>query len=111
MASIAQTAEWKALEAHVTQVQGTHLKDLLQDDARTESMIREHNGIYVDFSRQNATQDTIKVKIVSSITAVHCYQDKNLSKHLIIFSSPSPSAQPPASSSDLYFFSPFSDAH
>lgn len=62
MASIAQSSEWKALEAHVAQVQATHLKELLQDEARTEAMIREHNGIYVDFSRQNATQNTIKVR-------------------------------------------------
>lgn len=62
MAAIAQTAEWKALEAHVAEVQATHLRDLLQDDARTMSMIREHNGIYIDFSRQNATQETLKVR-------------------------------------------------
>jgi glucose-6-phosphate isomerase len=62
MANIAQSAEWKALEAHVGQIQATHLKDLLQQDDRTTAMIREHNGIYVDFARQNATQDTIKVR-------------------------------------------------
>ena len=39
-----------------------HLKDLLQDDARTEAMIREFNGIYLDFSRQNATPETVKVR-------------------------------------------------
>ena len=62
MASIATTEEWKALEAHLSEIEATHLRDLLRDDARTESMIREHNGIYIDFSRQNATQDTIKVR-------------------------------------------------
>ena len=62
MAGIALSSEWKALEAHVGQIEATQLRDLLKDDARTDSLIREHNGIYVDFSRQNATQDTVKVR-------------------------------------------------
>ena len=61
MAAIAESAEWKALVAHVDEIKATHLKDLLQDDARNEALYREHNGISFDFSRQNATQDTVKV--------------------------------------------------
>lgn len=38
-----------------------HLRDLLQDEERTDSLIREHNGLYVDFSRQNVTQTTLQV--------------------------------------------------
>ncbi|GAB4817678.1 hypothetical protein N2152v2_004724 [Parachlorella kessleri] len=38
-----------------------HLKELLEDDSRTEAMIQESNGIYLDFSRQNATPDTVKL--------------------------------------------------
>ena len=40
----------------------SHLKDLLQDEARTDAMIREAGGVYMDFSRQNATPDTVKVR-------------------------------------------------
>ena len=40
----------------------SHLRDLLQDDARTDAMVLEHNGVYLDFSRQNATQETLKVR-------------------------------------------------
>lgn len=61
MAWIADTEEWKALTAHCEEVKKTHLRDLLRDDARTDAMIREYNGIYFDFSRQNATQDTLKL--------------------------------------------------
>lgn len=38
-----------------------HLKQLLQDDARTQQMIRESNGVYLDFSRQNAQPETVEV--------------------------------------------------
>lgn len=41
-----------------------HLRDLLQDEERTDSLIREHNGLYVDFSRQNVTQTTLQVHVV-----------------------------------------------
>lgn len=40
----------------------SHLRDLLQDEERTDSLIREHNGLYVDFSRQNVTQTTLQVR-------------------------------------------------
>jgi glucose-6-phosphate isomerase len=63
MAGIVDSDEWKALMAHSEDVKKTHLRDLLKDDARTEAMIREYNGIYLDFSRQNATQDTLKLLI------------------------------------------------
>lgn len=39
----------------------SHLKVLLQDDTRTQGMVLEHDGIYLDYSRQNATLDTIKL--------------------------------------------------
>lgn len=38
-----------------------HLRDLLLDEERTDSLIREHNGLYVDFSRQNVTETTMQV--------------------------------------------------
>lgn len=35
---------------------------MLQDEVRTEAMIKEHNGIYLDFARQRVTDRTMKVK-------------------------------------------------
>ena len=32
------------------------------DEERTDSLIREHNGLYVDFSRQNITETTMQVR-------------------------------------------------
>lgn len=31
------------------------------DEERTDNLIREHNGLYVDFSRQNMTEVTLQV--------------------------------------------------
>jgi hypothetical protein len=31
------------------------------DEERTDALIREHNGLYVDFSRQNVTETTLQV--------------------------------------------------
>ncbi|KAL4431020.1 hypothetical protein ABPG75_006276 [Micractinium tetrahymenae] len=61
MVLISESREWKALADHVTAVKQTHLKDLLQDDARTDALVRETEGVYMDFSRQNATPDTLKL--------------------------------------------------
>lgn len=64
MAAIVHSEQWKKLAKHVEDVQRMHLRDLLQDEQRSASMILEHNGVYLDFSRQNATQETIKVDVV-----------------------------------------------
>lgn len=59
--SIAYSPEWTALREHTKEVQKLHLKDLLIDEERTDSLIREYNGIYVDFSRQNMTDTTLQL--------------------------------------------------
>ncbi|OQS03226.1 glucose-6-phosphate isomerase [Thraustotheca clavata] len=56
---ISETNEWKRLLAHATAVQGTHLRQLLKDEARNAALVAEHNGITLDYSRQNATLETI----------------------------------------------------
>jgi hypothetical protein len=48
-----------------------HLKDLLADQARCEALTKEDLGLYIDFSRQRATQDTIKVRQSSSCWLVY----------------------------------------
>jgi hypothetical protein len=44
-----------------------HLKDLLADQARCEALTKEDLGLYIDFSRQRATQDTIKVRSMDGL--------------------------------------------
>eukprot|EP00201_Polytomella_parva_P022526 CAMPEP_0175041642 /NCGR_PEP_ID=MMETSP0052_2-20121109/2045_1 /TAXON_ID=51329 ORGANISM="Polytomella parva, Strain SAG 63-3" /NCGR_SAMPLE_ID=MMETSP0052_2 /ASSEMBLY_ACC=CAM_ASM_000194 /LENGTH=678 /DNA_ID=CAMNT_0016304213 /DNA_START=251 /DNA_END=2288 /DNA_ORIENTATION=- len=59
---ISNSNAWNALKKHAQDdIQKTHLKDLLQDDARCDAMILERNGIILDFSRQRATTQTIEI--------------------------------------------------
>jgi glucose-6-phosphate isomerase len=59
--SIADSSPWKSLEQHAGTVAPLHLRDLLRDEARCRSMTAEGEGILLDFSRQNATAETVKL--------------------------------------------------
>ena len=61
--SITEVPAWKKLAAHVPEVRKTHLRELLKDAARSKAMIAEHDGIILDFSRQNATSMTMNLLI------------------------------------------------
>lgn len=58
---VAYSPEWMALREHTKEIQKLHLKDLLIDEERTDQLIRDHNGLYVDFSRQNMTDTTLQL--------------------------------------------------
>ncbi|KAJ3670059.1 hypothetical protein LUZ60_010383 [Juncus effusus] len=58
-ALISQTEQWKDLKDHVSFVQQTHLRDLMNDVDRCKSMMVEYEGIFIDYSRQKATQETM----------------------------------------------------
>lgn len=58
---IAFSPEWMALREHAKEVEALHLRDQLLDEERTDSLIREHNGVYTDFSRQNITGVTLQL--------------------------------------------------
>ncbi|TKY50326.1 Glucose-6-phosphate isomerase, cytosolic 2 [Spatholobus suberectus] len=55
---ICDTQPWKELKAHAEEVKKTHLRDLLSDDERSQSMVVEFDGILLDYSRQQATLET-----------------------------------------------------
>ncbi|KAM7273884.1 hypothetical protein ACFE04_028548 [Oxalis oulophora] len=59
MALISDTDSWKNLTAHVTDINNTHLRDLLNDSNRCQSMTVEFDGMLLDYSRQRATVDTL----------------------------------------------------
>src|ERR1700730_17541853 len=51
---------WKALEAHYGKVRGLHLRKLFADDAkRGERMTAEAAGIYLDYSKNRITDETM----------------------------------------------------
>jgi glucose-6-phosphate isomerase len=52
--------EWKKLQKHAEHVQSLHLRDLLQDKARSDNLYATHDGVYLDYSRQQVTEATMK---------------------------------------------------
>ena len=56
---VSRKPEWKRLEEHVAEIDKSHLRDLLQEEERAHSMFAEHDGIYLDYSRQRATSETM----------------------------------------------------
>jgi len=58
---VSNTAEWKSLEQHKQTMENIHLRDLLQDEERSEAMFAEHDGVYLDYSRQRADLKTLKL--------------------------------------------------
>lgn len=59
--SIDQSPQWKALQEHAAQQQGVHLRELMQDKERCAAFTAEHNDIYLDYSRQRATAQTLEL--------------------------------------------------
>ncbi|KAF1865145.1 hypothetical protein Lal_00004519 [Lupinus albus] len=57
---ISVTPEWNDLKAHVDEIKNTHLRNLLTDDSRCQSMLLDSDGIVLDYSRQQATLETIQ---------------------------------------------------
>ncbi|CAK9861732.1 unnamed protein product [Sphagnum jensenii] len=57
---ISSSIAWRNLREHVDGIFDLHLKDLLQDERRCRDMIKEYDGIVLDYSRQRATSCTFK---------------------------------------------------
>jgi len=61
---VRQRPAWAALEAHHRQVSGLHLRDLFaKDPARGERLAVEAAGIYLDFSKNRITDETLKLLV------------------------------------------------
>ncbi|XP_039055527.1 glucose-6-phosphate isomerase, cytosolic 2-like [Hibiscus syriacus] len=56
---ICDTQPWKDLKAHVEDIKKTHLRDLMNNKERCEQMMVEFDGMFLDYSRQCATLDTM----------------------------------------------------
>jgi len=62
IASLTERRAWKALEAHYQQVQHLHLRKLFADDSdRGERMTAEAAGLYLDYSKNRITNETLKL--------------------------------------------------
>ena len=60
--SLTERPAWKALEAHYHKVRGTHLRTLFAGDpARGVRMTVEALGLYLDYSKNRITDETLKL--------------------------------------------------
>ena len=60
-ALISSMPAWRALCEHVSEVQATHLRDLLQDATRNATLSAEFESLLLDFSRQRVTPRTVQL--------------------------------------------------
>ncbi len=55
---------WKALQAHANDLKGRHLRDLFAADAtRGERMTLDAVGVFLDYSKNRATDETVKLLV------------------------------------------------
>nr|CAC82579.1 cytosolic phosphoclucose isomerase [Clarkia epilobioides] len=72
-ALISETEAWKDLKAHLEGIKRTHLRELMGDTERSQSMMVEFDNIFLDYSRQQASPDTIN-KLYKLAEAAHLKQ-------------------------------------
>jgi glucose-6-phosphate isomerase len=62
IAPLTESPAWKALEAHYQQVREVHLQKLFADDPqRGQRLTVEAVGLYLDYSKNRLTDDTLKL--------------------------------------------------
>jgi glucose-6-phosphate isomerase len=62
IAPLTSMKAWKALEAHAQQMRSVHLRTLFADDPkRGERMTAEAAGIFLDYSKNRVTDETLKL--------------------------------------------------
>ena len=57
---VSSRSEWKRLQKHAEHIETMHLRDLLMDTDRCDALYAVHDGVYLDYSRQRVTFDTMK---------------------------------------------------
>ncbi len=58
--SLTRSAAWGGLRRHHDQIEGVHLRDLFRDDGRRgEQLTAEAAGLYLDYSKNRITDETI----------------------------------------------------
>jgi glucose-6-phosphate isomerase len=62
MAALTELPAWKALGAHYEQIKPVHLKELFaQDPHRAEKFTIEAAGLFLDYSKNRITEETVKL--------------------------------------------------
>ncbi len=64
MTPLRQHPAWKALERHYDEIRGVHLRELFADDpTRGERLAAEGAGLYLDFSKNRITDETLALLV------------------------------------------------
>jgi glucose-6-phosphate isomerase len=64
MAPITETPEWRALDAHFEELRDAHLRDLFAADPdRGERLALEVEGVYLDYSKNRVTDETLRLLV------------------------------------------------
>eukprot|EP00814_Leptocylindrus_danicus_P006454 CAMPEP_0116004790 /NCGR_PEP_ID=MMETSP0321-20121206/799_1 /TAXON_ID=163516 /ORGANISM="Leptocylindrus danicus var. danicus, Strain B650" /LENGTH=793 /DNA_ID=CAMNT_0003473133 /DNA_START=24 /DNA_END=2405 /DNA_ORIENTATION=+ len=59
---VSRTKEWKRLQKHAKdEIEKMHLRDLMMEEERCDTMCAEWDGVYLDYSRQRADLKTMKL--------------------------------------------------
>jgi glucose-6-phosphate isomerase len=64
IAPLGERPAWKALQAHFQQIHGKHLRELFEaDPGRGERFTAETGGIFLDYSKNRITDETLKLLV------------------------------------------------
>jgi glucose-6-phosphate isomerase len=64
MSPITATPEWAALQEHYDKVEHVHLRELFADDPkRGEAMTLDVDGVYLDYSKNRITTETLRLLV------------------------------------------------
>jgi glucose-6-phosphate isomerase len=64
MAPITESPEWRALDAHFEELRESHLRDLFATDPdRGTRLALEADGIYLDYSKNRITDETLRLLV------------------------------------------------
>jgi glucose-6-phosphate isomerase len=62
--SLVDSPAWKALKAHSEQIRGMHLRELFaEDSSRGERLTAEAEGLFLDYSKNRVTDETLKLLV------------------------------------------------
>ncbi len=65
MPSVAGTAEWRALEEHFAEIGDAHIRDMfIADPSRGERMAVEAGELYLDYSKNRITDETLRLLVL-----------------------------------------------
>jgi glucose-6-phosphate isomerase len=78
MATLTSSPAWKALLDHKRAIEGTHMRELFaKDPQRFTKMSREACGVFVDFSKHRANDDTLRLLLALAKQAeVETWRDR-----------------------------------